>query len=320
MLIESSDQVKLHSDRQEQLQESSKYITAFLKSLEPNDAYNVNSCPTCENESTQFVFAKNGGEYSYCKNCEHVFLSKSLKASHLIDFYTNYPTSSMDWHKNESIFYSRIYNAGIEMINAYQNGRDILDIGCSSGMFLSIVQEQGFSGFGVEPNTKEASHAKNHGINVLGKTITDIPRNQKFDVITMWDVLEHINSPGNFVKSLKKYLKPGGVVFVQIPTCDSLAARIMREKSNMFDGIEHLTLFSKKSLDICFENAGFSSKITKTIITESFALKNYLSYESDPYLPSNNNNCESIEELIDFDGIEEKLFGYKIQACYRLES
>ena len=131
MLIESSDQVKLHSDRQKQLQESSNYITAFLNSLEPNDAYNANSCPTCKNNNTQFVFAKNGGEYSYCRSCEHVFLSKSLKASHLIDFYTNYPTSSMDWHKSESMFYSRIYNAGIDMINTYQNGGDILDIGCS---------------------------------------------------------------------------------------------------------------------------------------------------------------------------------------------
>ena len=187
-------------------------------------------------------------------------------------------------------------------------------------MFLSIAKERGFSEFGVEPNTKEASHAKNHGINILGKTISEIPRDQKFDVITMWDVLEHIDSPGEFVKSLKKYLKPTGIIFVQIPTCDSLAARIMREKSNMFDGIEHLTLFSKKSLDICFKNAGFTSKKVRSIISESFALKNYLSYESDPYLPSSNNNGEFISELIDFDSIEEKLLGYKIQACYRLES
>ena len=48
------------------------------------------------------------------------------------------------------------------------------------------------------------------------------------------------------------------MIFVQVPTCDSLAARVLREACNMFDGIEHLTLFSSHSLDIAFDQAGYT--------------------------------------------------------------
>ena len=317
MLIDSSNQSKLHADRQEQLNKSSDYVSTFLKALECINAYQVNPCPTCGSTSDKVLFTKNGGEYSYCSNCEHIYLSKSLKSEYLIDFYSNYPTSSLDWHKNESEFYTRIYNSGLDMIQSSKGSGSLLDIGCSSGLFLSIASQRGFTCYGVEPNSMESSYAIDQGINILGKTVSDISRNQRFDVITMWDVLEHIDSPSDFIFTLKKYLNPGGIVFVQIPTCDSIAARIMRDKCNMFDGIEHLTLFSKKSLDLCFSNSGFSSASAKSVISDSFAIKNYLSYESDPYLPSNPHSESFLHDLIDFDSIESNFLGYKIQACYK---
>ena len=321
MLIESSNQSKLHADRQKQLNRSSDYINSFLKALEGVDAYQSNNCPTCGSANKRILFVKNGGEYAFCSNCEHVYLSKSFKPEYLIDFYSNYPTSSLDWHKNESEFYTRIYNSGLDMIQGSIRSGSLLDIGCSSGFFLSIAAQREFSCCGVEPNSLESSYAKDHGINILGRTLSDLPSNQRFDVITMWDVLEHIDSPSEFISDLKSYLNPGGIVFVQIPTCDSIAARIMREKCNMFDGIEHLTLFSRKSLDLCFSSSGFAVENAKSVISDSFALNNYLSYEADPYLPSSPHHSESfLQNLIEFDSIESNFFGYKIQACYKEEA
>ena len=318
MTIETSNQAGLHISRQEQLNKSTLFIDSFLASMSEESNYQYNDCPTCGNKKAKKLFRKNGGEYGYCNYCDHIFLLKSLKPEHLIEFYKNYPTSSLDWHKNESDFYNRIYNSGLDLISPYQGAGNLLDIGCSSGYFLSIASSRGYTTFGIEPNKLESSYAKDNGVNIIGSTIDDIPENLKFNAVTMWDVLEHIDSPSNFISRLKSILNPGGVVYIQVPTSESLAARIMRDKCNMFDGIEHLTLFSRKSLMRCFSNCGFGYLDAKSIITDSFAISNYLNYETDPYLPSNPNSQDLKIDSIDFDNIESSFLGYKIQACFRV--
>jgi len=318
MAINTEDQAKLHSERQQQLDKSSEYIKSFRSKLVSSDAYKTNNCPTCDNPNPHYLFTKNGGEYAYCPNCEHVFLRTSLKHEYLIDFYSNYPTSSLDWHKNESEFYTNIYTSGLDLISKVQPSGNILDIGCSSGFFLSLAQQFGYQAYGIEPNILESEFATANQINILGKTIDDIHSSMKFDVITMWDVLEHIDSPVKYISKLTSYLNPGGTIFVQIPTSDSLAAKIMRDKCNMFDGIEHLTLFSKKSLQRCFAQSSFSLAEYKSVISDQFAISNYLAYEVDPYLPDHPDQNMSFSNLLHFnsESIEASSLGYKIQACF----
>ena len=319
MSLETPDQYLLHQTRQDQLDKSSSYINEFLQSYCcDSSSYVTKSCPTCGNVSAQVLFTKNNGQYAYCANCEHIFLKSSLRADLLLEFYKNYPTSSLDWHINESSFYQRIYKSGIDVISTATDQKKLLDIGCSSGYFLSIANKYGYQGSGVEPNLLESNYAKNAGLNVLGATIDDLPTSLNFDVITMWDVLEHIDSPISYLKRITRLLNPNGIVFVQVPTCDSLAARIMRENCNMFDGIEHLTLFSSKSLDKCFAEAGFKLVTKKSVINEKFAINNYLSYECDPYLPRNQSSNQSIDKMLSLDKAELFSLGYKIQACYTL--
>jgi hypothetical protein len=85
----------------------------------------------------------------------------------------------------------------------------------------------------------------------------------------------------------------------------------------MFDGIEHLTLFSFRSLNLAFKNAGYIESISQSVISELHALRNYLGYERDPYLanPQDLFNATFLSaELIESSGL-----GYKIQAVYRVE-
>lgn len=318
MSVESLDQQVLHANRQEQLDKSSLYIRNFLHTHSNSSSYKVSRCPTCGNEEAEVLFIKNNGQYAYCTNCKHIFLKTSLKQEILIDFYKNYPTSSLDWHINESEFYQRIYKSGIDAITASTKKKLLLDIGCSSGYFLSIAKQFGFNTSGIEPNALESSFASEQGINVIGSTIEEIPHSSKFDVITMWDVLEHIDSPVQYLKKLSGVLNIGGIVFVQIPTCDSLAARVLRDKCNMFDGIEHLTLFSSKSLDIAFSQAGYTSINKKTVISDRFAISNYLNYELDPYLPQQLHEHICFDDVLEYDELESLSLGYKIQACYAL--
>jgi SAM-dependent methyltransferase len=317
MSIETQDQFALHQARQQQLIRSSKYIKDFLGQSDQILDYEQSPCPTCGQDANRVLFSKNNGHYSYCPGCKHIYLLNPLKEEKLIKFYTGYPTSSLEWHRSESDFYRRIYQKGLEMIKPLSKGVDMLDIGCSSGYFLSIASEHGFSSNGIEPNAQESDYASNNGINILGSTISDLDECKKFDVITLWDVLEHIRQPVNYLQRLQRHLALNGLIFVQVPSSDSLAARIMRGACNMFDGIEHLTLFSARSLDIAFQNAGYRRIASQSVISELHALQNYLDYQNDPYLGNSDNPfCAKIlsAELIESSGL-----GYKLQALYRAE-
>jgi hypothetical protein len=86
----------------------------------------------------------------------------------------------------------------------------------------------------------------------------------------------------------------------------------------MFDGIEHLTLFSKYSLNIAFIQAGFTPKTSCSIISDDFAINNYLSYEEDPYLPVNVSGSPDILGAFTKNNLSDDGLGYKIQACYQI--
>ena len=318
MSIETKDQSALHQSRLIQLNKSAKYIEEFLAQASIEESYDNAGCPTCSKQADRPLFTKNNGEYCYCQDCKHIYLANPLIQKRLIDFYAGYPTSSLEWHQNESSFYKKIYTEGLELIDAICEDKNMLDIGCSGGYFLSIASERGYKSHGIEPNIRESAYAKEQGIDVLGATLDDLSENVRFGIITMWDVLEHIRDPIKYLKRVRSYLVPGGAIFVQVPTCDSLAARVMRSECNMFDGIEHLTLFSARSLMIAFEKAGYTLAMHQSVISEYQVIQNFLSYESNPYLSKPRQDFKP--EFLSPDVIERSGQGYKIQAVFKVES
>jgi SAM-dependent methyltransferase len=317
MALETKNQFALHQARKSQLQRSSLYTETFLAALDPAIDRELVACPTCNYQPDSPLFTKRKGEYGYCPQCNHIFLLNPLSPEMLIRFYANYPTSSLEWHQNESEFYRKIYQLGFKLFGPYCSSGRLLDIGCSSGYFLSVASQHGFDAFGIEPNAQESSYAINHGIKVIGSTIDNLSATEvSFNIITLWDVLEHIREPVIYLSKLRSLLREQGLVFVQVPTSDSLAARIMRADCNMFDGIEHLTLFSANSLDIAFKEAGFTCLAKKSVISEIHAITNYLSYQVDPYLGKPVTPFKL--DVLSGDSLEAFGLGYKIQAVYQL--
>lgn len=315
MLLDTPNQLALHLARKVQLDKSSRYVEQFLANIDPKLDFEIASCPICDSTPEAPLFTKNGGKYCFCQSCKHIFLSNPLSEAKLLNFYSGYPTSSLEWHQNESDFYKKIYIKGLELIQSVPQVRTVLDIGCSSGYFLSIAAEHGLDCYGIEPNRQEVVYAIDNGINVIGSTISDLG-DLTFDAITLWDVLEHIRRPVAYLQQLRSHLNPNGLIFVQVPTSDSLAARIMREACNMFDGIEHLTLFSAASLDAAFSQAGLKCITKYTVISEIYAIRNYLSYSIDPYLSGS--DAQLAVDLLEPELIESSGLGYKIQAVYSI--
>lgn len=324
--LETTGQKELHQQREDQLVVARTYVDSFIEKkgsdrITPESRMHA-CCSVCNQKSNENLFIKNQGEYFFCKHCAHVFLGNPFAEKTMLDYYNGYPPSSLEWHQNESDYYRRIYNSGLDMLTksiGENPGRStILDVGCSSGFFMSIAEERLIEAYGVEPNVIESKHAKSKGLKVLGKTIDEIESHKKFDSITLWDVLEHINDPVMLIKRFRSLLKTGGVIFVQVPSSQSLAARIMREHCNMYDGIEHITLFSAKSLEHAFSKAGFDLVTMQSVISESYAVRNYLNYEVNPYL--NTEHAElSVPDLLSGKEIVSGMLGYKLQGVFMIK-
>ena len=141
------------------------------------------------------------------------------------------------------------------------NGK-ILDVGCGSGDFLLLMKSLGMKCYGIEPGSFNDDFAKYNKLNIKRGSLEEIkfPSNF-FDVITLNHVFEHVKSPKEVLKELKRILKPNGDLIIGIPQCDSLAFKIFKENWVQLDTPRHLFIYSPNVLKKYAENTGF--KINK---------------------------------------------------------
>jgi 2-polyprenyl-3-methyl-5-hydroxy-6-metoxy-1,4-benzoquinol methylase len=136
----------------------------------------------------------------------------------------------------------------------------LLDVGCSSGHFLKVAHDHGFDVYGIEPNpdmvkfATEQLELPNVRAGVLKGS--DYSPNY-FDVITLWDVLEHVPSPHELLLEVFQILKLGGWVFAYTENVESFNVFVTGVDSEMFAPDVHLRHYSAKTFRMEFENAGF---------------------------------------------------------------
>lgn len=136
----------------------------------------------------------------------------------------------------------------------------LLDAGASYGHFLAAVSPH-HDAWGLEVNrgAVEWSIQKLGVRNAVGSVYepsSDLP--MPFDVITAWDVIEHLAEPRQALDACRKLLRPGGWLFLSTPDAGSLAARAMGRHWHYLDPLQHINLFSRKNLARLLEETGFS--------------------------------------------------------------
>ena len=165
----------------------------------------------------------------------------------------------------------------INLIHKYtKNKGKILDIGAGTGDFLKIAQENGWEITGREPERKARNRAGEKGV-LLEENQEKI--NYKYDVITMWHVLEHIPDLENQIIFLKNHLTDNGILVIAVPNYKSKDAQIYKQFWAAFDVPRHIWHFSKKSIQLIFEEKGFNLIETKPMPFDAF----YVSLLSEKY-------------------------------------
>ena len=138
-------------------------------------------------------------------------------------------------------------------------GRELLDIGCGDGAFLAMARSRGFAVHGIDIDPRAvrlAREARRIDSVEVGswEALKAMPDSQKYDVISLFDVLEHLPSPSDTTRAVFERLRPGGSVCITVPRLD--------RRPSLFDSEvdappHHLTLWTSVSLTRLLVTSGF---------------------------------------------------------------
>lgn len=135
----------------------------------------------------------------------------------------------------------------------------LLDLGCGTGVFLEEAQRLGWRGAGQEVSPYASSVAQGRGLNVTCGPVDGAALPQgPFDVVTLWDVIEHLRDPRATLQAAAAVLSVGGVLALSTGDIESWAAKLTRSRWHLFNLPEHLYFFSKAALRRMLDDCGCS--------------------------------------------------------------
>jgi SAM-dependent methyltransferase len=144
----------------------------------------------------------------------------------------------------------------------------LLDVGCATGIFLASMRHAGWQVEGVEPSPSASTYARERlGLKVLTGRLEEAHYPEaSFDVVTLWDVLEHVHEPRPVIAEAARILRPGGLLIVSVPNPDSIEARLLGEHWLGWDLPRHLNLFSPPQLRSFLASEGLSIEQTSSFM------------------------------------------------------
>jgi len=178
----------------------------------------------------------------------------------------------------------------VKMINSLSHGKGrILDIGCGTGDLLSACENDGWKISGVEPSDKARALAgkKISSQKSIVSDITELSDKPKdrYDIITMFHVLEHVPNLIEYVDRLKRLLADEGSLIIAVPNYESYDATYYKEFWAAYDVPRHLWHFTQESIHHIFGSNGFVIENTLPLVFDSF----YVSLLSEKYKTGKSN-------------------------------
>ena len=226
---------------------------------------NPEMCPICGFPGTadflsapdRFHWRREMYQLRRCSSCLHVWLDHPPQPDEMAPHYDE------DYHKTIAAggegSANKRWSRPRSIIERYSRGGSLLDIGCSSGGFLGTLKGGAWKLYGIEMEQSTAERARAaSGAEVFVGDIESAPfAKASFDVITCFDLLEHVYQPREFLRRVQGWMKPGGIVITQLPNIRSWEARLF---GTYWYGLElprHLSHFSPESLRHLMKDLGF---------------------------------------------------------------
>ena len=224
------------------------------------------TCRICRSFENEFYSKIKNCLLYRCKTCKTIFIPETgFKPEEFYDKSYFKGSDAKGYRDYECLEHSlrRTFLKRIKQIEKKHDiaGKEILDFGCGMGFFLSEAQERGYRATGIEVSDYAAEYGRiKFGIPILN-SIDDI--NKRFDIITMWDVIEHLQDPAAILSRAHDILTADGLLVITTGNIDSAAAKLSGKRWHLFNIPEHLSYFSPKSITYLLEQTGFEIRQIK---------------------------------------------------------
>lgn len=262
----------------------------------------VNHCPICGTTDLPIKLQTQDfsvtGEYFnvvMCDNCQLMITTPRPDDRHLNRYYQSddYVSHTSKATNLTNRLYLLIRNFTLRnklsLINKHCIRGTLLDYGCGTGDFLTVVSEDDWNGIGIEPSLEARTIALQDNPKIY-QSIEELP-NEKLNAITLWHVLEHVSEPNALLEQLRERLYNNGRIFIAVPNFNSQDAKHYEKFWAGLDVPRHLWHFSSKSMEKLLQKNGL--KIAK--IKPMYFDAPYVSLLSEKYRAKNK---ESIVTLI----------------------
>lgn len=144
-------------------------------------------------------------------------------------------------------------------IARYESSGTLLDVGCATGDFLIAAKDCGYQAEGIELSKWSSQVARDRGLTVYQEPLELLAARSagKYDIITLWGVIEHFARPDLEMNHIRGLLKPGGILAMWTGDIDSVTSRLLGRKWWYWQG-QHIQYFSHRSLKCLIERSGLS--------------------------------------------------------------
>jgi 2-polyprenyl-3-methyl-5-hydroxy-6-metoxy-1,4-benzoquinol methylase len=193
-------------------------------------------CPVCGSSRAALRYRITRFRVYDCQECALVYLWPQLDDREVREMFTRlytegegsvpelrsyYDFTYQDVPENPLV---QLYEHWLDGIEALRAPGKILDIGCGTGLFLAVARRRGWQPYGIDDCAEATAHARSHfGLDVEGGEFSAFAaQGRRYDVVTMWDVIEHAREPVGLLKAARGVLAPGGVIALSTPNQKSI--------------------------------------------------------------------------------------------------
>ena len=215
-------------------------------------------CPMCGGRDMAAEFKSTAGyDIVRCRDCRLVF-TDARTAPPPSQLYPPFEQSDTAAQRSARSALSLFTLQRARLVEEAKPSGRLLDYGAGAGAFARFMAGRGFEAVGLEPYSLGTT-LEEKNLRLVRAPLASVKESLgKFDVITMWHVLEHLEHPVELLKELHSMLAPGGALVVSVPNFSSWQSEVFKGGWFHLDPPRHLIQFEPSTLEDCLRRAGFS--------------------------------------------------------------